>query len=150
MKQVNGSPQISWKLRQQNSDNEVNQTNVLKLIMVSKEWKRVTLSYWNNGFTALHRPHNYFNHFTYFNGHEMSLYSSNNGYSDGRETLLYESLTHLLVNINFVTFGIYFRKWEYTYFENTRWNSKSMGDHIVFVRDRFLYRHCQCQYKDKE
>jgi hypothetical protein len=26
MKQVNGSPQISWKLRQQNSDNEVNQT----------------------------------------------------------------------------------------------------------------------------
>jgi hypothetical protein len=37
LKQVNGSSQISWKLGQQNSDNEVNQTNVQKLIMVSKE-----------------------------------------------------------------------------------------------------------------
>jgi hypothetical protein len=37
MTQVNGSPQISWKLRQQNSDNEINQTNVQKIIVVFKE-----------------------------------------------------------------------------------------------------------------
>jgi hypothetical protein len=70
--------------------------------MVSKE-NRVILSYWNNRFTAIYRSYNYLNHLAYFNGHGKSVCSGNTGYYDGRETLLYEGLSHLLANINFVT-----------------------------------------------
>jgi hypothetical protein len=70
--------------------------------VVFKEWNKVILSYWDNRFTAIYRPYDFFNHLAYFNGHGTSLYSGDTGHSDGRETLLYESFSHLLANINFV------------------------------------------------